>query len=570
MIRHRMRGWAMAAVGVLALVLAGCGASTTTASSIAPGLNTKEVTLLGGIQVEPNFWFPITSVSTCSTENYGVSSLMYEPLLYVNKHDVINFNRSIASGITVSDHDRVYTVTLNPKWRWSNGRPVTAQDVVYAWDIIDAASQPTAPWTYCLVGSGGVPNDWQSVVAKNPYTVVITTTQPVNPVWFELNGIAQIIPIPKSVWDVHHNMTKELNYINTIGNSPTNPAFKVIDGPYGFGTFVDNEYWTMVANPHYVGHKATIKTLLFEYDTSSSNVFANLRKGVFATAGIPSSYYADRGQLPKYYQQEVAPYSFCFNYMVPNLSPQAPGHINRIFDQLYVRQALQLGIDQPAIIKDFYDGLAVPTYSPVPSQPRTVFYDPNVPKYPFNPAEGKALLLKHGWKLVNGVMTKNGQPLAFQFLVASGSNTDNHIAELIKADWAAEGIDATIKEEPFNQVIAATLSQFQLEWWGGGWCYGAEYPSGGALFGSGSSSNSGDYSSQQMNKLIAETHAPQTPAQALKSLDAYQAYAAEQLPVLYLPTATNMQVVKDGLHGVNSDYNPLSGYMAYNRWYIGK
>ena len=569
--KWQWRGWTVGIVGALALVLAGCGAATTPSSSsgVAPGLNNNEITLLGGIQVEPNFWFPIMSNTTCSTAN-GLSGLMYLPLLHISRTDGINFSRSIASGITVSNNDTTYTITLNPKWHWSNGQPVTAANVVFGWDIIQASSQPNAPWTYCGDGIGGVPQDFKSVTAPNPTTVVVTTTKAVNPVWFEHNGLGQLIPIP-SVWNKHKNMTRELQFIQQEGNSPSNSLFSVIDGPYAFGSFVDNEYWTMVANPKYDGHQATIKKLLFEYETSSSNAFAAMRKGTFATAGLPDSYYPDRNQLTKNYLVETAPYGFCFNYMVPNLSSQAPGGMGSIFNQLYVRQALQLGIDQAAIVKDFDHGLAQPTYGPVPSVPPNKYYDPNIPKYVFNPAKGKKLLEDHGWRMVNGVMTKGHQKLAFTWLVVSGSNTVTNTAVLIKADWAQEGIDATIKEEPFNQVIATPPSKFQLEWWGGGWCYEPDYyPTGGGLFATGAASNAGDYSNGKMNQLIQATYSPQTPASAQKALDAYQVYAAQQLPVLYLPTATSLELVKPGLHGVNSDFNPITVGTSFNRWTIGK
>lgn len=566
------RRLAVAAVSGLSLILAGCGASAASSSTgVAPGLNEKVITLLGGVQAEPNSWFPITSDSTCTTVNSAVTSLMYVPLVYVDSHDVINYSRSVASGISVSHDDSVYTVKLNPKWHWSNGNPVTASDVVYAWDIILAASQPNAPWAYCADGSGGIPVDWKSVVAKNPTTLVITTTKPVNPVWFEYNGISELIPIPKSQFDVHKNMTKELNYITSIENQPSNPAFHVVDGPYVEGTFTNNDEWTMVANPHYDGHKANIKTLLFEYETSTANQWAQMHKGIYATASIPNSFYDQRSELPSYYKDSAEPYSFCFNYMVPNMSSETPGGMGPIFSKLYVRQALQMGIDQPAMVKDLLHGLAVTESGPVPEYPKTQFYDPNTPSYPYNPAKGKALLEKHGWtENSHGVMTKDGKELAFTFMVASGSNTDNNIAQLIKEDWSKEGIDATIREEPFNQVVALTNSQFQLEWWGGGWCYGAEDPTGGALFGTGSVANTGMYSNSEMNHLIAETHAPSTLAQAKQRMDAYQVYAAEQLPVLWMPNSTGLQVIKEGLHGVNSDYNTLSGYEAYNRWTVGK
>ncbi len=73
-----------------------------------------------------------------------------------------------------------------------------------------------------------------------------------------------------------------------------------------------------------------------------------------------------------------------------------------------------------------------------------------------------------------------------------------------------------------------------------------------------------------MNRLVKASVAPQSPASATKTLDAYQAYAAKNLPVLYIPTSTTVQVVQNGLHGVNKYTNAISGYVEYNYWKVGK
>jgi len=565
------RRLAVAVVSGLALILAGCGSSVPpTSGAVAPGLNEKVVTLLGGIQSEPNSWFPITSVSTCTTINGAVTGLMYKGLFNVDSHDAINFSHSLASGITVSHDYTVYTIKLNPKWHWSDGRPVTAGDVAYTWAIISAASQPKAPWTYCADGSGGVPTDWKSVVAKNPTTVVVTTTKPMNPTWFEINGLAQLVPIPKFEFDRYPNMNKELSYIASIETQPSNPVFHVVDGPYEEGTFTNDDAWTMVANPHYSGHKAKIKTLLFEYETSTANEWAQLRRGTFATASIPSEFFDQRHQLPSYYRDVTVPPSYCIDYLVPNMSPKAPDGIGPIFSKLYVRQALQMGIDQAAIVKHLYDGLGVQESGPVPAYPRTQFFDPKTPAYPYNPAKGKALLEKHGWtENSQGVMTKDGKELKFTLMMANFAAVNTNIAELLKQDWSQEGIDATIVEEPVNQVVALTSSQFQMEYFGG-YCYGASDPTGGSLFGTGSPINLGSYSSPEMDHLIAETHAPAPASETLKHMFAYEVYAAEQLPVLWMPNSTNMEVIKQGLHGVVSYYNSMTGGNSYNRWTVGR
>lgn len=553
---------------LLVATLAACGSP----SASAPTAQT--VTLVGGVQSEVNWWFPTDSAAACGTQNATTAALLYRPLLYISKTDGIDLRRSIAKSIRVTNHDRAFTVTLNPKWHWSNGTPVTSADAAYSYAIIRAANEPNAPWTDCFTGVGGMPGLWKSVTTPNPDTLVVTTTESVNPVWFEHNGLAQLIPIPKATWDQHHGITAEMTFINQVAKSPSNPVFRVVDGPYRIGKFVNNQYWTLLANPKYNGHRATIKTLLFDYETSSASEFASLRRRVFATAAVPNSYYKDHQALTaEGYRLSVAPYSFCFNYMVPNMSPSAPG-IGSLFSHLYIRQALQMGIDQPAIIKDFDLGLAVPTNGPVPALPKNQYYDPHITKYAYSIGAAKALLERHGWRLTHGVMTRGSQTLQFKFLIASGSTTDTNIAQLIQTDWGKEGIRVTLNQLPFNQVVStiatpSNKNKWDMVWWGGGYCYVPNfYPLGTDLFTPNGGVNFGGYQSTEMTTLMREAHtAPLSQSQRI--LDQYQQYAAQNLPVLYMPTATTYEVTLPTVHGVTSQYNPITTDQWYNNWRIG-
>jgi peptide/nickel transport system substrate-binding protein len=571
--RGRLAPLAGALVATLALALAGCGSQSTPSSTQLP----SQITLVGGIQTEPNWWFAYTSLSTCSTSNFGIG-LLYHPLLYIAGNDTIDYSRSIASGITVSNNDTTFTIHLKPSWHWSNGTPITSADVVYAWQILDDTSQPNAVWQNCGVGVGGLPKKWASVTAEGPYTVVVKTTVPVNPTWFEINGLAQLSPIPKAVWDRYSNPKQELTWIESVANKPFNPVFDVTDGPYKLTKFVNDEYWVFQANPNYSGHKPQIKKIIFDYETADSGVYLGLRKGLFAQANLPPEYAPLRNQL-KNYVIKTAGYSFGINYLQLNMSNAAPGGIGPIFRQLYVREALQMGIDQPLIVSKIYNGYAHVEYGPIPPEPSNAFYDPSAVKvWAYNPAEGLKILENHGWKLVNGVLEKNGQPLSFKLIYMSGSVTDTNLVELLKADWAKEGIQVTLESMPFNQVIALQPNQYQAEWWGAGWYYGPDfYPTGGELYKTGGAFTPPGFSDPHLDQLINATYGPGTPAQEQQRMDAYQAAVSRALPVLWLPeyigvgTPSAFQAIAPWLHGVVKYWNAIEGASSsYQYWTIGR
>ncbi len=557
------------------LLLAGCGQSSAAHRGAASG--SKDVTVALPVQVSPNWWFPLESTQAFSSINGQMNYLMYKPLLDVSHKDTINYKRSLASQVKWNNNATVYTITLNPKWHWSNGQPVTAQDAVFTIDLMLAASgakNQTPPWQYGGAGIGGTPSRWRSVKARGSDTVVITLNQPSNPQWFLHNGLGQIEVVPRSVWDLHKNTTRELQFIQSVANKPAAPYYQVVDGPFKFSASAsktNNQYWTFVPNPRYDGHRASISKLVYMYEASPASVFGGLKTGSLTVGYLPPSLWNSRNQLTQ--DVMAIQYPFGFNYLLPNLSSKAPGGSGQLFSQLYIRQAFQMGIDQPGIIRVLYHE-GVVEYSPIPSKPTTAFFDARLHNhYPFDPAAGKKLLESHGWKPVHGIMTRGNQKLQFTADYVSGSNTVAHEMELIKNDLAQEGIIVNLVSQPFNTLIATATPQGASHWqlvnWGQGWTYVPDYfPTGGGLFSTNAAANYGSYSSQVMNHLVQETYQPGTPQQIQSRMNAYQHYAATNLPVIWLPWIPTFAEHASYLQGINTHFNPVTDVESPNYWTV--
>ncbi|MHB1611867.1 MAG: peptide ABC transporter substrate-binding protein [Sulfobacillus sp.] len=577
MLRYRM-ALVPATVLLSASLLAGCGSSSPAA---APPTTGGTVVVAEAPQAPPNWFFPVFSSSAYIEINAQIQFLMYRPLIYLNKQNQVDYAKSLVTHIGVNSTGTTYTLTLGNKYKWSNGQPVTAQDVVFTWNLMDAASQSTSPWPYGPAGSGGVPKDWQSVTAQGTHTVVITLNKEVNPQWFIHNGLGQITPVPESVWNVYpNNMTKELKFIENVSNQPTNPHYKVVDGPFQFAKWAPNQYWELVPNPHFGGHKASISKLIFQYETSSANEFAGLKDGVVNVGYLPPSLWNTRNQLSN--DTLTQSYLFGFNYLVPNFNAKAPGGIGPVLSQLYARQALQMGINQKGMIQSLFHGAGVVEDGPIPPKPATAFYDAalNANPYPFDPAQGKKLLENHGWTDTNGVMTKNGQKFAFTLSYASGSTTIAHVAQLLQSDWGQEGIDVSLQQMPINQLFGemtqSTPTVWDMGYWGAGWTYQLDYyPTGGNLFASGAGENEGGYSNQQLDQLIQATYKPGTQQQIQQRMNAYQVFMADHMPVLWMPwfpqgyaRMTGFSVHSNTVHGTVSTFNPVTDFLYANYWTV--
>lgn len=578
--KRRSLAFVASAIAGSSLLLAGCGSSSPSTSSApkAPSSIGNAAIVALPPQVSPNWWFPIMASSAYSVYNSQMNFLMYVPLIAPSKTDGIDYTHSLASNVSYNSNGTVYTITLNPKYKWSNGNPVTSADVVWTTKLLMYASNSSntkLPWMNGGSGIGGLPALWKSVTAQGKDKVVITLNKPSNPQWFIRNGLGQIVPVPKSVWDTSSNMMTVMTAINKVANTPSASQYKVVDGPFKYDASAskpNNQYWTFVPNKTFGGHKASISKLVYQYQTSSSSEFAGLKTGKINVGFLPPSLWGSKSQLTN--DKFSTSYAFGFNYFVPNLSSKAPGGFAQIMANAYARQALEMGINQQGMINTFYHGHGVVEFSPIPSKPKTMFYDSSLKNpAPYSPSAGKKLLESHGWVMKNGVMTKGSLQYKFTLLYASGSNTLTNELELMKQDWAKEGIQVSLVKEPFNQVISNSASSDPTKWqvvdWGGGWTYEPDYfPTGGGLFGTGSAANYGGYSNSNLDKLIKKTYEPGTTSQVTARMNAYQAFVAKNFPVIWMPWFPGFGETANYVSGVNKSFNPVLNINWPNYWTV--
>ncbi len=522
------------------------------------------------------WYFPLENGANASLYNAQLTSLLYKPLVYIDPNYSIGYAHSIARKITYSTQGTVYHVFLNPKWHWSNGRPVTTADVLFAWQVAKAASNPKAaqPWPWYGAGSGDVPQGISRVFANGPYEFTVVLKKPANQEWFIYNGLAggAFTPLPKKLFDRYSgNMTKELAY---LGNLATNPrADSVVDGPFKLASAVQNQSWTLVPNPGYSGHKASYARLVLAYETSSTAEFSALKTGQVQVGYLPPAEYGARAELSR---DRLRPgYGFAYFDTELNFHPNAPRGMGKVFSQLYVRQALQMGVDQKGISKVIYHGFAAPQYGPIPMKPRTIFYDGALTGLdPFNVKRGKALLEAHGWRLKKGVMTKGSQKLAFTMMYSGGDQAATEAAEYMKQTWSQEGVQVTLKSEPFSTMIG--LMSKPGDWQAAtdqGIIYGGSYPSGGALFGyvngvPGGLNDMG-YDSPVEQRLIAATHTPWPNQKVnLQHFDAYEAFTARELLNLWTPNVATVVATAKNVHGAFRFGNYTTGFGLPEYWTV--
>lgn len=560
-----------------ALITSGVGLAEARPAALPNG---DTVVMALPSQVNLNWFNPIVDIPDNSLYNAWVWNQLYHPLIQLKNNGAFNWQHSIASHVQYNSKGTVYTVTMNRKWHWSNGTPVTTKDVLFTWHLIQDTSSPKAPkpWPYTGAGTGDIPTGVQSVTAQGPYKFTVTLKAPANQDWFIYSGLNQLTPLPASVWNRYpKNLVREDNFIASLADKPMAPEYQVVDGPYEFSQAVTNQKWVLVANPHYDGHKPAVKRIIFQYFSSDTAEFAALRTGQVQFGYLPFAQWGARSQLTGHYRLWFF-YPLQYNDVLLNMNEgktaakTAPNGVAKLFNQLYIRQAFQLGINQNAINKATLNGNGIDEYTAMAAKPKSVFFPPNLKAaYPFNPKRGMRILEAHGWRMKNGVMTRGKTKLQFTLQYTSGNQQFTEQATLLKQGWGEEGIQVSLVPRTFNTLIAETPNQWEIIDYGG-ITYGGSYPSGDGLFETpGVGLNQQGYYNPTMVKLIKASLKPYpTIKMDHEALWRYLAFVGRDLPILFVPDAPTYEEVAKNLHGTHASMNNFTEEVEPQYWYYTK
>lgn len=499
-----------------------------------------------GIGADVTSLNPLTGAS--SLYNMEAYNLLFEQLLWINRFHEIDWTRSIASAVSTPDHGKTYNVTLRP-WHWSDGVPVTTVDVAYTFNLIKQLGP-----TYPGYGSGGMPNLIDSLTVQDATHFTVTLKKPVNSTWFILNGLGQLQPLPAHVW---HKYTLDQIWQNQSSSA----FFNVVDGPLKIQTLDLGQDAIFTPNPTYEGGRMHFSHFIMKFMDNADAEMQAVESNDLDMSNIPFPLWTQAQHIPGFHVVTLPP-SYSWHELIPNMANKS----TKFFADVQVRQAIADAINQPEMIKLAMHGQGIAVYGPVPPAPAT-FLSPQAragyDAVGYNPAKAKALLAQAGFTPgLDGILQRQEQKLSFTLLVPAGQAMRIEMAESMQANLRAVGIEMKLHQVEFNQMIALMVGAPQA--WQA--ILVAEnlsaYPSGEGLFVTGAYFNNNGYADTKMDKYIAAS----TDAPGLDGLFAYENYAEEQQPVIFLPVETYAILARNGLHGVRDFINPL-GYWAPEKLY---
>lgn len=363
--------------------------------------------------------------------NKYATGLMFLPLMELDAD--LNFEGMLADSITTEDNKN-FIVHIDDAATWSDGTPVTADDVVYtALRLASPVIGNTAMMYYVFEGVGDdgfVEEGAESIdgIQKvDDKTVQFTTKEEMPITTFENSYARYLLTLPKHV--IEQYSEEELSTADWF-NHPD-----VVSGPFIVTDFDVDHYISYEANKDYWKGAPKIDKLNIKI-VDGSQLYAGLQSGEIditqqTMSDIPQEDYEsveDLDNVDVVYGSPVTNQSvFIQTKNVPDVK---------------VRQAMLYAIDRQQILEELLNGHGEIVDGFLSSA--SPFYDDSLTPVSYDPEKAKTLLEEAGW---DGSQT-------IRFYVNSGDSTFVNAASIIAAEWAAVGIKAEIQTVDFATLMS--------------------------------------------------------------------------------------------------------------------
>ncbi|GJM73920.1 hypothetical protein HMSSN036_61360 [Paenibacillus macerans] len=342
----------------------------------------------------------------------NVSSLLFTPLVTVDDKGLPA--AGLAERWDVSADQLTYTFHLRKDLKFSDGSPLTADDVAFTWTLLhdkayDGDSQiPALRIEGGEVYKAGKAGSISGITVIDPLTVSAKLEQPNATALVLLGGDV----LSKAYYGKDYKFG-QLDYIKKLHEKPLG------NGPYVLENFIPGQEVRYVANEHYYAGKP--KTERFIYKTSEGDTWQYLETGEVDYASF-SATTENIDKLKSLGFVNILPYTpSTYGYLQLNLEHEP-------LKDKKVRQALTYGLDRQSIYVDANQGAG--QVANIPASPISWAYtEEGINDYAYDADKANKLLDEAGWtKGQDGIREKNGKKLTIHFLGSKNAQTDIFIA----------------------------------------------------------------------------------------------------------------------------------------------
>ncbi len=487
---------------------------------------------------------PILATDSAS---HSVAGLIYNGLVkYDGEYNVVG---DLAESWEVSDDNLTITFHLKKGVRFHDGAPLTARDVEFTYRVT------MDPNTLTAYRGDFEPVD--SVEVLDDHTLRVRYKEPFAPA---------LISWGAAVLPRHLLEGKDIN-TSELGRHP------VGTGPFRFVEWTTGQRIVLERNPDYFDLDPDTGMRLPYFDRYVFRIipdlgvqFNELLAGKIDMMGLKPLQWVRQTESERF-RSQYNKYKYLANaYTYLGYNLEKP-----MFQDVRVRRALTHAIDKNEIVEGVLLGLGVPATGPY--KPGTWVYNPDVPKYPYDPEKAKALLAEAGWTDTDGdgVLDKDGQPFRFTVLTNQGNDQRLKSAEIIQQRLKAVGVEIEIRVLEWAAFINEFVKPGKFDAVILGWTITQDpdlydvWHSSKAVPGG---LNHTHYRNPEVDDLLVRARKTFDREERKRLYDRFQEILAEDQPYTFLYVPYALVAVSNRVHGIR----PAPAGITYNfeRWYVPK
>lgn len=496
----------MMTVAMAASLLAGCGVPKSNDDKGGSNKESAEKVFRYSTNTEATTLDP--TKANCVSDN-EIQHAVTEGL-------VRNTGGEITAGVAedweVSEDGLVYTFTLNPDAKWSDGEQIKAQDFVYAWQrLMDPAT--AAPYAFigeyikngAEVEKGEVAPTELGVVAKDDTTLEVTLVHPTSYFLSLVGSSAQFAPLRQDV-------------VEKYGKDFAADAEKnVYSGPYIL-TSAENQKWIFEPNEEYWDKENIhLDRVELSYVQNTDTSLAMYESGDLDYTKVPSA------AVPKYEGKDNVYRDGSVDYYYFNCDGENAAMKNKNF-RLALNYAFNRNANNKLVNNDVHAPSNAIVFSGLKGVEKTYGEESNLQSYPLDGDTAKAKEYLDAALKELGLASPSDIKIA---ITTTDNDSSKKQAEACQEMWKKElGINVEINQITYAEVLKRhNTGEFDIIW--GGWVSDYDDPySYLELYKSDCVYNYSRYKNDEVDKLL---NATQTETDAAKRMD--MLHQAEQIVI---------------------------------------
>ena len=425
---------------ILALVLSACG-----------GGGEKSIVRIGWAGSPDN----LNPGMGILTESYTIYGLVYDTMYNLNLDG--SFTLSIADSVVRSDDGLVYTFKIKDGIKWHDGKPLTAEDVAFTYNLY----KDTPEYPYL----NGYYTTYFSAVEAKGNEVILTLTEAIPNIESQL---VFLYILPKHIWEG----VNKLEYEN----------FEMIgSGPFKMAEYAQNEFVRLTANKEHFSRPPKIDEVVFQTFENQDALVQGIKTGQLdLITEMPNTSVESLKTTENVEVVIGAPFSpgvtdIIFNQLDPENCPTDAGGICTGHPALRdrdVRLAMAHATDKQKLIDLILLGLGTPGLTLIPDG-LGVWYNNTLKDYEYDVAAANKILDDAGYKDTDGdkirEMPDGSRPLTFRLNWPSDSITSPRTAELLSEMWGEIGITLEMQAVDPDALTAQCCPAFDFDIMIWGW-----------------------------------------------------------------------------------------------------